>query len=159
MIHLISFNYASPALRELFMSERTMKDDEKMLELFNGIPGQYTFVDKYGPESVFAQIGLSWWRDVVPRLNEDFVLSTAECRAVSEMILSAMPPAPSKVIQALGDGTELSHCVEQYPDANVIRDPSVPYSPDESSALYFRLGQLTGLLISGHHNNGILVSP
>jgi len=159
MIHLIKLEHASPELRRLVTADRTMNEDEQMLELFSGVPGQHTFIDKYGPDSVFAQIGLSWWRDVVPRLNEDFVLTTNECRTVSEMIVSAMPPSPTKVIQALGEGTELTHCVEQYPDANVVRDPSVPYEADELSTLCFKLGQLTGLLISGYHANGILVSP
>lgn len=159
MIHLIEVAYASPALRSLFTSERTMQDDERMLSIFNGVPNQHTFTDTYGPESVFAQVGLSWWRDVVPRLNEDFVLLPSECRAVSEMIIAAMPPQPTNVIQALGEGTELAHCVEQYPDANVVRDPSVPYSADELSVLCFRLGMLTGLLINGAHADGILVSP
>lgn len=156
---MVETEYASPVLRKLMTSERTMQDDERMLAIFSGVPENHTFVDKYGPESIFAQVGLSWWRDVVPRLNEDFVLLPSECRAVSEMIIAAMPPQPTNVIQALGEGTELAHCVEQYPDANVVRDPSVPYSADELSVLCFRLGMLTGLLINGAHADGILVSP
>jgi len=159
MIHMIETDYASPVLRKLMTSERTMQDDERMLAIFNGVPDNHIFVDKYGPESIFAQIGLSWWRDVVPRLNEDFVLSPDECGNLAQMVMNAMPPAPTKVIQAMGEGTELAHCAEQYPESEVIRDPSIPYSADEQSVLFFKLGQLVGFLGNGVSGNGIVVSP
>ena len=160
MIHMIETDYASPVLRKLMTSERTMQDDERMLTIFNGVPENHAFVDQYGPEAIFAQVGLSWWRDVVPRLNEDFVLSPDECGHVARMVLDAMPPAPTKVIQAIGEGTELAYCVEQYPEAKVIRDPSIPYSAEEQSTLFFKLGQLVGFLNNGARgDNGIVVSP
>jgi hypothetical protein len=159
MIHMIEVDFASPVLRKLMTSDRTIQEDEQMLAIFNGVPENHTFVDTYGPQSIFAQIGLSWWRDVVPRLDEDFVLGPEECNAVSQMLMNAMPPSPTKVIQAMGDGTELAHCVEQYPEANVIRDPSLPYDADEIATLFFKLGQLTGFFFNGHRGNGIVVSP
>ena len=159
MIHMIETDYASPVLRGLMTSERTMQDDERMLTIFNGVPENHTFVDKYGPESIFAQVGLSWWRDVVPRLNEDFVLEPAECGTVVQMLMEAMPPSPTKVIQAMGAGTELAHCVEQFPDAKVIRDPSQPYSAEEQAVLFFKLGQLVGFFHNGAAGTGIVVSP
>lgn len=159
MIHMIETDYASPVLRNLMTSDRTIQDDERMFAILNGVPENHTFVDKYGPESIFAQVGLSWWRDVVPRLNEDFILSPEECGAVAQMVMDNMPPSPTKVIQAMGEGTELTYCVEQYPEAKVIRDPSIPYSTEEQSKLFFKLGRLVGFLNSGTSNNGIVVSP
>lgn len=159
MIHMIETGYASPVLRKLMTSERTMQDDERMLAIFSGVPENHTFVDKYGPEAIFAQVGLSWWRDVVPRLNEDFVLPPSECDAVAQMVLDSMPPAPAKVIQAMGEGTELAYCAEQYPEAEVIRDPSIPYSIEEQSVFFFKLGQLVGFLNNGAAGEGIVVSP
>jgi hypothetical protein len=159
MIHMVETEYASPVLRNLMTSERTMQDDERMLAIFSGVPENHTFVDKYGPESIFAQVGLSWWRDVVPRLNEDFILSPEECGAVAQMVMTNMPPSPTKVIQAMGEGTELAHCAEQYPEAEVIRDPSIPYSAIDQSVFFFKLGQLVGFLNNGAYSNGIVVSP
>lgn len=159
MIHMIELDHASPALRALMTSERTMQDDERMQSIFDGVPKNHTFTDSYGPGSIFAQLGLSWWRDVVPRLNEDFVLEPEQCLAVSQMVMSAMPPAPAKVIQAMGEGTELAYCAEQYPEAEVIRDPSRPYDAEENAVLFFKLGQLVGFLHNGARGNGIVVSP
>ncbi len=159
MIHMIETDYASPVLRGLMTSDRTMQDDERMLAMIAGVPENHTFVDKYGPESIFAQVGLSWWRDVVPRLNEDFVLEPAECGPVAQMLMDAMPPSPTKVIQAMGEGTELAHCVEKFPEAEVIRDPSRPYDAEENAVLFFKLGQLVGFLNNGARGNGIVVSP
>lgn len=159
MIHMIETDYASPVLRGLMTSERTMQDDERMLAIFSGVPENHTFVDKYGPESIFAQVGLSWWRDVVPNLNEDFVLEPAKCAFLALTVMDAMPPSPTKVIQAMGEGTELAHCVEQFPDAEVIRDPSRPYDVEENAVLFFKLGQLVGFFHNGAKGNGIVVSP
>jgi len=159
MINMIEFNYASPVLRELMTTDRTIRDDERMQAILHGVPEQHTFTDTYGPASILAQLGLSWWRDVVPRLNEDFVLTPTECNAVAEMVMAAMPPSPTKVIQAMGEGTELAYCVEQYPESNVIRDPSLPYEGDETAVLFFKIGQLIGFLGNGNRGNGIVVSP
>lgn len=159
MIHMTEVAYASPVLRKLFTSERTIEEDAQMLALLDGVPANHRFVDQYGPECVLAQVGLSWWRDVVPRLNEDFILTPEECNEVSKMVIDNMPPSPSKVIQAIGEGTELAHCVEQYPNSNIIRDPSMPYEVEEQSVLCFLLGQLVGFLCNGSKGEGILVSP
>lgn len=159
MIHMIETDYASPMLRRFMTAKRTMQEDEQMLALFNGVPDNHTFVDKYGPESIFAQIGMSWWRDVVPKLNIDFVLEPDECGALAQKVMDGMPPSPTKVIQAMGEGTELAYCAEQYPEAEVIRDPSQPYDSTEQSVLFFKLGLLVGFLHNGARNNGIVVSP
>lgn len=159
MIHLIDFNHASPELRKLITSERTIEDDERMYALFEAIPKHNIYHDTYGPGSALAQLGLSWWRDVVPKLDENFVLSPEDCLAVVEMISSFMPPAPSKVIAAIGEGTELAYCAETYPEAQTVRDPSLPYDTEEMSTLYFRLGFLVSFLQCGSKGNGIVVSP
>lgn len=156
---MIETDYASPVLRGLMTSERTIQDEERMLAIFNGVPENHTFIDKYGPDSIFAQLGLSWWRDVVPKLNEEFVLTPDECNALSQIVVAAMPPSPTNVIQAMGEGTELAYCVEQFPDAKVIRDPSLPYDLEETATLFFKLGQLVGFLQNGVKGNGIVVSP
>lgn len=159
MIHMIETAYASPMLRKLMTSDRTIQEDELMLALFNGVPDNHTFVDHYGPLSTLAQIGMSWWRDVVPQLDLEFVLSPNECDVFAKKVMENLPPAPAKVIQAMGEGTELAYCVEQYPNSDVVRDPSLPYNTIEQSALFYKLGLLVGILHNGASESGIVVSP
>ena len=161
MVHLIEQKYVTDDIRALvLMQERTMDDEFALSLKFDQLmPDEHKFLDTYGPDCILAQVGLSWWRDVVPNLNEQFVLEPEQCIELAALIMNSMPPEPIKVIQALSEGTELSHCVHTYPEANVVRSPEIPYTSEEVSRLYFKLGQLCGILSNGAQRDGILVSP
>lgn len=153
---------ASPRLRELVTTERTMSEDEEMLEEISAMDERDHMIDYYNPTCMLAQLGISWWRDVVPHLDENFVLRPAPCNELAAKIMESMPPRPDNVLKVLGPGTELQYALDTYPDmdsSKIVRDFQLPYEAQEQGWLYLHLGMLIGTLHNGAQNEGLLLSP
>ncbi|MBS1722538.1 MAG: hypothetical protein JSS66_05965 [Armatimonadetes bacterium] len=157
--HLMLRDTIPARLHALVVTDRTMTEDDQVRKLFEQMSQNDTFTDSYGLTCALAQLGMSWWRDVVPMLDSEFVLQPGKCKHLAELVWNKMPPEPGKVRQALGAGTELTHCKKLYPDAVVIRDPSTRYTEEENAMLHFQLGSLYGLLSRGAQTNGLVLSP
>ena len=161
--HLMLLSKTPERLRELVTRDRTMPEDNEMGILMRVNDNQYVFVDQYNRSNVLGQLGLSWWRDVVPLLNENFVLAPEACDQLATQIIAHMPPEPKKVLVALGEGTELTHTEAlraslEFPvnAIMVIRPHSAPYTARETADLYFHIGCLVGLLHRASTEDGLL---
>jgi len=157
MIHLIATEFTEPELLELSLSQRSMDDDERLKEMLSNIPPNAIYSSPYGPNSCLASIGMSWWRDVVPYLDDELRLGTEDCLRISRQIISSMTPSLEKFADALGEGTEIQYCLDNFPQSNILRDETNPYTEDEIMQFCFELGQLMAFL--HNHKNGIMVLP
>lgn len=64
-------------------AEHWKKEIERLNDL---IYGEYYFCDSYNSSSVACAMGISWWRDIVPLLNENSNLCGEKLEAVIAMV-------------------------------------------------------------------------
>lgn len=158
MIYLINSGYVSDDLLHMFLDKDNIESNERMKLHLALIPDNAIWYDSYGPSSCLASIGLSWWRDVVPHLNNDLCMTEYFCDEFAEKIYQGMTPDTHKFSNSLGENSEVQFCIENYPEVNLIRDKDNPYTADEICNMSFKLGTLCGFLRQ-HSSNGIMVFP
>lgn len=83
----------------------------------NGTP--LYFRDSYNNSSIMQQLNLSWWRDVIPLLNDDGVLGLEDIAHVIELIEMSGKPTKESILSihaARREQTKYSILFEQYPN-------------------------------------------
>jgi len=127
MIYLVNSGYVCEELLNLFLDKDDIKSHERMKLYLDLIPENAIWNDSYGPSSCLASIGLSWWRDVIPHLNQNLCLHENTCNDLLEQICQGMIPDTEKFKDSLGENTEGQFCLDNYPEAKIMRDKDNPY--------------------------------
>jgi len=71
--------------------EALQNEIDKYYDLMFSVQSGY-FRDAYNGTSIASQLGFSWWKDVVPMLDEDGNLQPDKIKVLMEMVLSKDPP-------------------------------------------------------------------
>jgi hypothetical protein len=113
------------AQRDRVKTRRAQKAAQARVEAaYDRMYGQGYFRDSYNPSSLAWALGISWWRDVVPQLDDESMLSVELTRVLRERIAAATV-AP--------DEEQLANCLK-FEDMK-SRDDVVAYFEKERKAL------------------------
>lgn len=151
---ILLYTEADAELRGLFARERNGDEKELFERRLLAFPENLRWRDPYNADCRLWSLGLSYWRDMVPLLDERMVLGPEECHDFIELIVTNMPPDHGKLELAGAAGTELAYVLENFgPEARASE-----YDGDRLAWLSFEAGQLAGLLSVGWRGSGVLCS-
>jgi hypothetical protein len=158
---IVLYTEADAELRDLFARERNGDEKDTFERKLRALPENVRWRDNYNPQCRLWSLGLSYWRDFAPLLDERMVLTPEQCLQAVGLICPpgrfpfvGMPPSYDKVTEAGGPGTELEYVMATFgPESR-----PEPYLPDVLAWLAFDAGSLSGLLTMGWRTEGVLCS-
>jgi DNA-binding SARP family transcriptional activator len=78
------------------------KEQEKVMQAYNAMYAEGYYRDPYNDTTFLNKLGLSWWRDVIPMLDDDGNMPIEQARKFREQV-ATLPLIESEIATVFAD--------------------------------------------------------